>query len=121
MRNIREICCFGAIAVGALCCASFPKPVDRLAGAEASVRTAQEVGAPGVPRAALQLQLAREELDQAQAQIKKGEYEKADGLLMRAQADSELAIALVKANQEQAEAQQLQERLDAYNHKNAGG
>jgi hypothetical protein len=103
-----------------LCCATFPKPVDRLDGAEASLRAADEMGARSIPQAALHVQLAREELEQAQALIKKGDNEKADGFLMRSQSDSELAIALVKSSQEQAAARQVQERLDAFEHQNAG-
>jgi hypothetical protein len=96
-------------------CASYPKPVESLAASEASIRAAQEFNVQQVPSAALQYQLAREELERAQALMKNDDNEKADGMLLRARADAELAISLTKESKAQADAQaaaqQLKERM----------
>jgi hypothetical protein len=103
-----------AVALGSAC-ATYPKPVDSLAASEASLRTANQLGAKEVPPAALQYQLATEELARAETLIKDGENEKADQMLSRSRADAELAIALTNQakaqNQADAEAQQLKDSL----------
>jgi hypothetical protein len=86
-------------------CASAPKPTEQVAATSASMRAASEVGADKVPAAALYLQLAQEQTEQAQALIAKDDNERAQRLLMRAQADAELALALARAEQERALAQ----------------
>jgi Domain of unknown function (DUF4398) len=96
-------------------CASYPRPIEAATASEASIRAAQEVGAQQVPSAALQFQLAKEELANAQALMKDNENEKADSMLIRSRADAELAIALTKEAKaqadEQAAAQQLKDRM----------
>jgi hypothetical protein len=101
------------LAAALLSCATVPKPVDQFAKAEASLRTAQEMGARDVPSAALQLQLAQEELSAAQTAMDKGDNRKAAGLLERSQADAELAIGLVKADRAEKEAREAEQRLSA--------
>lgn len=76
------------------------------APAQASVRAAEEMGAPSDPQAALHLQLAREEAQKAQQLIKDGDEERATTLLARAQADGELALAMAKSVRARNEAQQ---------------
>jgi hypothetical protein len=85
-------------------CASYPKPVESLAASEASVRTAQEMGPQKVPAAALQYELATEELNKAQEALKKNDNEKADQWLSRSRADAELAIALIQQTNAQSQA-----------------
>ena len=68
-------------------------PAERISAADSSIRAAEEVGAPKVPQAALHLQLAKEEIGLAQKLIADGDPERADGILTRAQADAELAVA----------------------------
>ena len=65
-----------------------------MANAEAAVRAAREVGAERVPSAELQLKLAREEIQKAQALSSDGRNDEADTMLQRAAADAELALAL---------------------------
>lgn len=67
-----------------------------MAEAIASVRGAEEVGAEEVPVAALQLQLAREQIAKARALMAEGENEYAYYQALRAAHDAELAIALVR-------------------------
>lgn len=83
-------------------CASVP---FRTESSTSGIRAAEEVGASEVPRAALHLQLAKEELQKAKALAAKGEDEMAASMLLRAEADAELAVLLSREDAEQAEAQ----------------
>ena len=75
-------------------CASTPQPTERLVGAEASLRAADEVGAKRYPQAEYHAQLAREQLEQARKLMADGDNERADMVLRRATADAEVAVAI---------------------------
>jgi hypothetical protein len=82
---------------------------ERTESSAASIRAAQEVGASNVPRAALHLQLAREQSERASKLIQAGDSddrEQAEWLLIRAQADAELALALAREDTDRSAAQQ---------------
>ena len=81
-------------AASVLGCASAPQPTERLASAKAGVRSAKELGASNVPKAALHVRLAEEQIDRANKLIKEDDNERADALLQRAAADANLAVAL---------------------------
>jgi hypothetical protein len=100
---------FAAVAVAS--CASGPEPSERMEGAAGAIRSAEEVGARSVPRASLHLQLAREQSDHAKELITNGEKEAAASLLLRAQADAELAVALVRETEDRSAAQQAIDRV----------
>jgi hypothetical protein len=93
-------------------CASFPTPTDSMATAIASVRVAEEEGAASVPQAALKLQLAREEIIQAQALLADGENEDAHYQALRASNDADLAIALVREDETRKVAETAKTRVD---------
>jgi hypothetical protein len=92
-------------------CASASPPTERLVASRAAIRAAEEVGAASVPKAALQLQLAREEMAAAERLMANGEHERASGVLMRAQADAELALALAREEPLRAQAEQTTARV----------
>ena len=75
------------------CGASVPPPTQRMADAESAARSAREVGADSEPAAQLSLKLAQEQIGQAKTAMADDENAKADSLLVRAQADAELALA----------------------------
>jgi uncharacterized protein DUF4398 len=75
------------------CGASLPPPTQRLADAQSSERSAREVGANDVASAQLSLKLANDQIALAQKAMADGDNERADMLLVRAKADSELALA----------------------------
>jgi hypothetical protein len=75
------------------------------------IRAAEEVGAENVPRAALHLQLAKEELKRARALATGGQMDQATSLLLRAEADAELAVALSREDAERTEAVAAVERV----------
>jgi len=102
-----------ALAVAAMAtllfagCANTPL---RTEGATSGIRTAEEAGAAKVPQASLHLQLAREEQEAAKNWAARGEKDKADSLLLRAEADAELALALSHEDAERSEAQAAVDR-----------
>jgi hypothetical protein len=77
----------------------------------AAIRAAEEVGAAGVPRAALHLQLARESLAKAVKLQAQGDAAQARSLLTRAEADAELAVVLSQEEAEKQEAAKAVERV----------
>lgn len=96
---------FAVAAAGsaaAMGCASSP-PL-RTEPSTSGIRAAEEVGASGVPKAALHLQLAKEELARAKALAADGDKEKGASMLTRSEADAELAVALSRENAERLEA-----------------
>ena len=88
-------------------CANAPL---RTEASTSGIRAAEEAGAANVPKASLHLQLAKEELEIAKGLAAKGEKERAMSMLSRAEADSELAVALSHEDAEKAEALAAVER-----------
>ena len=86
----------GALVLVSGCGASFPTPTQRMVDAQAAERGATELGANNEPAAQLSLKLAQEQSAQAKKAMADGENKRADGLLIRARADAELAIAQAK-------------------------
>ena len=102
-----------AMFVTTLRCASTPVFTEKLAATEAPIRAAEELGATRVPQAALQLKLAQDEMEVAKQFLKDGNKQRADWLLLRAQADAELAVALAKEAPLEAEAKNATEQVRA--------
>jgi len=94
-------------------CASAPPPHDRMASSEASIRAANEAGADRIPQGALELKLAQEEVEKAKALMRDGDNGPAAFMLLRAQADAELALALAHEEKTRLEAQQALDKLRA--------
>lgn len=101
-------------------CGSAPPPTARLASSEAAIRAAREVGAPNDPKAALHLKLAEEQRQKAEGLVKDGKNEEAEGLLMRAEADAELALALARSAQMRNEAEKTLEQVQQLKKKLGG-
>ncbi|HKQ70702.1 MAG TPA: DUF4398 domain-containing protein [Polyangiaceae bacterium] len=92
-------------------CGSYPAPNEKLSSAEATIRGAQEVGAGSVPAAALSVKLAQEEVQKAKQLIQDGDNKRAESILMRAQADAELALAQAREQQAKTDAQQALDQV----------
>jgi Domain of unknown function (DUF4398) len=73
----------------------------KVSGVQAAVRAAEEVGAPKIPKAALHLELAKEQTAEAKRLGDRDEGEAGNLVLERAQADAELAIQLAQTEREQ--------------------
>ena len=95
-----------AAAMG--CAGTSPLPSE---SSTSAIRAAEAVGASGVPRASLHLQLAKEELDRARTLADKGHKDQAASQLLRAEADAELAVVLAKEQGEKTEAGEAMERV----------
>jgi hypothetical protein len=83
-------------------------------GAEDSagaIRAAEEVGAAHIPEAALHLQLAKEQFEQARRLTSPEERPMSTRLLLRARADADLALALTRANASKVEARAALEKV----------
>ena len=105
MRHISKIgiMVFAAVVTTAFVagCASAPLKTE---ASTSGIRAAEEAGAAKVPQASLQLQLAKEELELAKGLAAKGEKEEAASMLLRAEADAELAVVLSHEDAEKSEA-----------------
>lgn len=104
---------FAAVIAG---CGS-AQVVDKEASTSA-IRAAEEVGASSVPSASLYLQLAKEELENAKGLAAKGDKEQAESMLLRAQADGELAVALSRGDADKKEAADAIERVEKLRQEN---
>ena len=89
-------------------CASAPLSTE---ASTSGIRAAEEVGAAKVPQASLHLQMAKEELELAKGLSAKGEKDEAASMLLRSEADAELAVALSHEDAEKSEAQAALERV----------
>ncbi|HMI83771.1 MAG TPA: DUF4398 domain-containing protein, partial [Polyangiaceae bacterium] len=104
---------WGIAALGLVACGSVPPPHEREASSQAAIRTATEMNAQQVPQAALHLKLAQEQFEKGKALMNDGDNGRASYVLMRAQADAELALALARENKTRTDAQVLIDRLRA--------
>jgi hypothetical protein len=107
---MKTMALIGAASVALGACASTPVPADKLAKSQAAIRSARELGADRVAPAAVHLKVANDQLDIARRLLADGDNERAEYVLMRAEADAEAAIALTQETTARAEAQRtLQE------------
>lgn len=93
---------FLAFLLGAACASTNTLPSEKAESSSASIRAAEEVGATHNPEAALHLQLAKEQFEHARTLT--NDKDGADRLLLRAQADAELSLALARNEREKTEA-----------------
>lgn len=90
----RSVLILVALPLAWACGKSWPEPKQPMADAEAAARSAREVGADAQPAAKLKVNLADEQIAEAKTAIANDDNERATYLLVRAQADAELALAL---------------------------
>src|SRR5687767_5653154 len=76
--RLHQLCAAAVLTLPMGCASRYPAPTEHLATSMAAARGAEEAGAPQVPQAALQLELAQEQINQAQRLVQEGENEKAD-------------------------------------------
>ena len=92
-------------------CATAGPSGETMEATAASIRAAEELGAPKVPQASLHLQLAKEQSQHAKQLVEKGDGEEAGYLMKRADADAELAVALARSSVANAKAQNAVDKL----------
>lgn len=93
------------------CGSAPPVPADQITQTEAAIRAASEVGATSVPKAALHLKMAQDQLQTAKGLIAEEENDEARLVLDRARIDAELALALSKEATLRAEAAEAVEKV----------
>jgi hypothetical protein len=111
MRGSNERFSVLLVALALVACGGAQLNQTRVAEVQSAVRAAEEVGANNQPKAALHLQLARDEANEARRLADDGDEENAALLLRRAQADAELALQLARTEQEQQKARQSWEKI----------
>ena len=107
MTVLMLVVLFGVVAAG---CGSSPAVVNK-EGTTSAINTAEVIGASGVPTASLYLQLAKEELAKSQTLTESGDEKEAASMLLRAQADGELAVALSRSDTDKKEAANAMEQV----------
>ena len=90
-----------------------PRVNTRVAETHSAIRAATEGGADRVASAAQHLALARRELAYAESLLAEDERREADGFLLRAQADAELALTLADEQPVREEAARAAARVAA--------
>jgi hypothetical protein len=101
------------LSLGLGCAGTETPSPQQIADVQSANRSASELGAKQNPRAELHLKLAEEQLQQAENAMNDGDDERATGLLMRAKADAELAIALTREDSANTQATKAVEQSDA--------
>jgi hypothetical protein len=95
-------------------CGSAAIPVSgSLTQTQSAIRAAEEVGARNVPKAALHLKMANDQLQTAKALLADNEEEEAAVLLARAEADAELALTMAKENNLRVQANEAMKKVEA--------
>jgi hypothetical protein len=111
MRGRDSMTSIAFIASALLACGGAQLSATRTSEVQSAMRAAEEVGANDQPKAALHLQLARDEMTEAQRLAKDGDGDNASLMLYRARADAELALQLARTEQEQQKARQAWEKI----------
>jgi hypothetical protein len=112
MKHIKMFVLAGSVlfAIFIAGCGSGPIVVDKEASTSA-ISAAEAVGASNIPSASLYLQLAKEELAKADVFAENGNKEQAESMVLRAQADGELAVALSRSDTDKKEAEKAIQRV----------
>lgn len=117
MRKNVEIWILFSLLFLFLGCGGAAPPDRQMVAAEAAIRGAQEIGATSVPESSLYLRLAERQVDKAKILIGDGNNERAMMMLMRAQGDAELALALAKEKTAKGEAQEAENTVQELRNK----
>lgn len=110
-RQLATFSCAAAIAFGVAACGGAAPPITARTNTVAAMRSARTIGAESEPRAAYHLELAREQLARADALIAQGDMQRAERILLRAETDAVLAIALARDAEMTATAEETRQRI----------
>jgi len=83
----------------------------RIDSSEAAIRSARDLGADRIPDAAVHLELAQRQLDQAHRYIDERDDNNARWMLVRADADAHLALALTREARTREAAEEMAARV----------
>jgi hypothetical protein len=110
--KLNRSCAVATLALAA-CTSSTTIPASHVYGALNAISAADGAGAAQVPQADLHLRLAREQYATAKRLAGQGAAAQSDAMLLRAQADAQLAQSLTREAYAQAEARQMSDRMRA--------
>jgi hypothetical protein len=111
MKHVNMAKLAGSVLFAALIAGCGSSPALNKEASTSAIRAAEEVGASTIPSASLYLQLAKEELEKAKGLATKGDKEEAESMLLRAQADADLAVALSRGDADKTEATKAIDRV----------
>lgn len=111
MKHVNIAMFVGSILLAAASAGCGSSPALDKEASTSAIRAAEAVGASTVPSASLYLQLAKEGLEKAKALSANGDREEAESMLLRAQADAELAVALSRGDSDKKESTEAIERV----------
>lgn len=108
---MRKICLViaASLAAGCVTTAEIPR---RESEPQMLIAAAQERGAATNPEAQLHLELASDRVDEAQRLARQGQEDKAELLLLRAEADAEYALSMLRLDEAQTQANRIQAKID---------
>lgn len=104
-----EICLPALFALAA--CGGAELNQTRATNVQAQLIAAQQVGANDQPKAALHLQLAKEQIESAKRLAADGDQVNSDLMLERARVDAELAMQLARTEREEQNARQAWDKI----------
>jgi len=99
------------MAACAAACGGYTVPAQHVTGAQTAIAAARGGGAAADPQANLHLKLAEEQFSSARGMMKSGDDKKADLLLLRSQADAQLAQSLAQKQTATAETQKTVDQI----------
>ena len=85
--------------------------MSHVASSEAAIRSARDLGAERIPEAAVHLELAQRQLDRALRYMDEGDPNNARWMLVRADADAHLALALTREARSREAAEEMAARV----------
>jgi uncharacterized protein DUF4398 len=100
-----------AAMAGAGCVTTNLPSSSHIASSEAAIRSARDLGADRIPDAAVHLELAQRQLDRALRYIDAGDANNARWMLVRADADAHLALALAREARSREAAEEMAARV----------
>ena len=101
------------LLLGMAACGTAAVPLrGTLPQTQSAIRAAEEVGAKQVPKAALHLKMAQDQLATAQALTADGEEEEASIMFARAESDAELALLLAREAKARQDADAAMKNVD---------
>ena len=100
-------------------CGGAAVPQDQMQSATGQIREAEGGGARDVPKAALHLKLAEDQVAKAKTMMEQGNNEEAALVLDCAKADAEYALALAREEQTKKDAEAMAKQVDEYKRKAA--
>jgi hypothetical protein len=111
MRHWRSVATL--IVASCAACGGYTVPPQHITGAQTAIAAARGGGAAADPQAALHLRLAEEQYSGARNLMNENQGKQADLMLLRSQADAQLAQSLAQKSTASAQTQQTVQQIRA--------